>query len=208
MTMAYDLGQTPEQKAKKAIAKQEAKEAAELLAKENDKKLKKAMERRIRKQMEKQKAEDELNLNLGKGVKDDCEDAKKTREENKERLQLDAKEFGEKEDIKQFEKRAEKKKTPNKRFTVTMDEMETDYFASRNVSRFDRYGSASYHRHLEEQFPVWLKATGNTEYDAFVKEKLKMKAEAKAKLQAEAEAKEKDKVGVWLGVCMCVCTRF
>ena len=182
MTMAYDLGQTPEQKAKKAIAKQEAKEAAELLAKENDKKLKKAMERRIRKQMEKQKAEDELNLNLGKGVKDDCEDAKKTREENKERLQLDAKEFGEKEDIKQFEKRAEKKKTPNKRFTVTMDEMESDYFRPRP------HMASRYHQHLEKQFPMWLEQSGNTEYDAFVKAK---KNDVKAEFKKKSEEKHK-----------------
>ena len=190
--MAYDLAQTPEQKAKKALVKKAEAEAALLLAKENDKKLKKAMEQRIRKQMEKQKADDELNLNLGKSVKDDCEDAKETREKNKEQLQLDANAFGEKADIKQFEKRTEKKKTPNKRFTVTMNEMESDYFAHRKGSFMglsDPYGSASYHEHLEEQFPVWLKASGNTAYDAFVKEKEKLKAEAKEKEEAEeAEA--------------------
>ena len=193
MTMAHDLAQTPEQRAKKALVKKAEADAALLLAKENDKKLKKAMEQRIRKQMAKQKAEDELNLNLGKGAADDCEDARETREKNKERLQLGAKAFGEKADIKQFEKRTEQKKTPNKRFTVTMNEMQSDYFANRNViyssnSRFDPYGSFSYHRHLEEQFPVWLKSTGNTEYDAFVKEK---KNAVKAEVKEKSEEKHK-----------------
>ena len=179
--MAYDLALTPEQKAKKALVKKAEADAALLLAKENDKKLKKAMEQRIRKQMAKQKAEDELNLNLGKGAADDCEDARETREKNKERLQLGTKAFGEKADIKQFEKRTEQKKTPNKRFTMTMNEMESDYFRPRP------HMASRYHRHLEEQFPVWLEQSGNTEYDAFVKEKLKMKAEAKAKEAEEAE---------------------
>ena len=203
MSIAYDLGQTPEQKAKKALAKKEEAEAALLLAKENDKKLKKAMEKRIRQQMEKQQAEDELNLNLGKGAADDCEDAKKTRKDNKDRLQLAKKSFGEKADIEQFEKRTEKKKTPNKRFTVTMDEMQSAYFAHRKKSYLghpdcDPYGAPSYHEHLEEQFPLWLKASGNTDYDAFVKEKLKVQA-------VVTEVVEAEMLEAALKVCMCVC---
>ena len=82
MSIAYDLGQTPEQKAKKALAKKAEADAALLLAKENDKKLKKAMEKRIRQQMEKQQAEDEANNNLGVSATEDAA-SKKHREKER-----------------------------------------------------------------------------------------------------------------------------